>query len=70
MSTDKNNLNPKAMLKEKLLVITLTISLVLINACGQNKVAEKEVQNNLNVEAVAVNEVKKPAHRELHKYGG
>jgi hypothetical protein len=70
LSTDKNNLNPKAMLKEKLLVITLTISLVLITACGQNKVAEIEVQNNLNVEAVAVNEVKKPAHRELHKYSG
>ena len=58
------------MLKEKNLVIALTISSVLITACGQNKVAEIEVQKNLNVETVAVNEVTKPAHREPHKYGG
>lgn len=58
------------MLKEKFLVIALTISSVLITACGQNKVAEIEVQKNLNVETVAVNEVAKPVHREPHKYGG
>ena len=58
------------MLKDKFLVIALTISSVLITACGQNKVAEIEVQKNLNVETVAVNEVTKPVHREPHKYGG
>ena len=70
MSANKKNHNPKAMLKEKFLVIALTISSVLITACGQNKVTEMEVQKEPIAETVAVKEVKRPAYREPHKYGG